>query len=412
VSRLDLTLRNARLADGGGPVDIGVMGTRIAAIEPQLPPASDDHDLGGRLVTAGLIETHIHLDKACILDRCPAGADLGAAIAGVSAAKAGFTEEDVAERASRVLRKAIGWGTTRMRTHVEVDPVIGLRGLEGVIAAASTHDWGVDVEICVFPQEGMTNRPGVEALLIEGLRRGAKLVGGAPYTDANPRGQIDRIFEIARAFDVDIDLHLDFSLDTATLDADYVAQKTEGFGWGGRVAIGHVSKLSALPAAQFELAAKRLAAAGVAVTVLPSTDLFLMGRDRDHMIPRGIAPAHRLVAADVNCSISTNNVLNPFTPYGDCSLIRMANLYANAAQIGDPASLKLCLDMISSRAARLLNHADYGLAPGNPADMVVFDAADPASVIAELAPPLMGFKNGRRSFTREPVRLHDPGAPQ
>jgi cytosine deaminase len=144
--------------------------------------------------------------------------------------------------------------------------------------------------------------------------------------------------------------------------------------------------------------------------VLPSTDLFLMGRDRDHMIPRGIAPAHRLVAAGVNCSISTNNVLNPFTPYGDCSLIRMANLYANAAQIGDPASLSLCLEMISSRAARLLNHADYGLAPGNPADLVVFDAADPASVIAELAPPLMGFKNGRRSFTREPVRLHGPGA--
>jgi cytosine deaminase len=109
VSRLDLTLRNAMLAEGGGPVDIGVMGTRIAAIEPQLPPAVEDHDLAGRLVTAGLIETHIHLDKACILDRCPAGADLGAAIAGVSAAKAGFTEEDVAERASRVLRKAIGW---------------------------------------------------------------------------------------------------------------------------------------------------------------------------------------------------------------------------------------------------------------------------------------------------------------
>lgn len=193
-----------------------------------------------------------------------------------------------------------------------------------------------------------------------------------------------------------------------TADADYVARKTEEFGWGGRVAIGHVSTLSAMPPPDFASAARRLADAGVAVTVLPSTDLFLMGREHDHNIPRGIAPAHRLVAEGVNCSISTNNVLNPFTPYGDASLVRMANLYANAAQLGDPASLALCLDMITSRPARLLNLSDYGLSVGNPADIIVFDAQSPIQLIAEIAAPLMGFKAGRRSFTREPVRLHAP----
>ncbi len=187
------------------------------------------------------------------------------------------------------------------------------------------------------------------------------------------------------------------------------ARPTE-FGWGGRVAIGHVSKLSALPPAEFAATAKRLANAGVAVTVLPSTDLFLMGRDHDHNVPRGVAPVHRLVSQGVNCSISTNNVLNPFTPYGDCSLIRMANLYANAAQLGDPDALRLCLEMVSTRSARLLNRDDYGLAVGNPADIVIFDAPDPAGLVAEIAQPLMGFKSGRRSFTRDPVQLHPPRA--
>ena len=72
--------------------------------------------------------------------------------------------------------------------------------------------------------------------------------------------------------------------------------------------------------ARFAETARRLADAGVAVTVLPSTDLFLMGRGHEHNVPRGVAPAHKLLEHGVTCSLATNNVLNPFTPFGDCSL--------------------------------------------------------------------------------------------
>ena len=121
---------------------------------------------------------------------------------------------------------------------------------------------------------------------------------------------------------------------------------------------------------------RRLADAGVAVTVLPSTDLFLMGRGHEHSIPRGVAPAHRLVAHGVTCSLATNNVLNPFTPFGDCSLIRMANLYANVARLGRPNDITQCLDMITTLPAKLMNLTDYGIEVGNPADVVVLDCHD------------------------------------
>ena len=76
----------------------------------------------------GFVETHIHLDKSCILDRCKSReGTLAEAIAEVAAAKRGFTEDDIYERARRTLEKAILQGTMRMRTHVEVDPRIGLR---------------------------------------------------------------------------------------------------------------------------------------------------------------------------------------------------------------------------------------------------------------------------------------------
>ena len=105
------------------------------------------------------------------------------------------------------------------------------------------------------------------------------------------------------------------------------------------VAVGHGTQLSTAPSPQFETIGRRLADTGVAVTVLPSTDLYLTGRGADHSVLRGVTHAHKLLGHGVNCSLSTNNVLNPFTPYGDASLIRMANLYANVTHVSRPAEL-------------------------------------------------------------------------
>src|SRR6185436_3383321 len=128
---------------------------------------------------------------------------------------------------------------------------------------------------------------------------------------------------------------------------------------------------------------------------LPATDLFLMGRDQTYNVRRGLVDANLFVAQGCNCSISTNNVLNPVTPYGDCSLIRMANLHANVLQIGQPGQLRECFAMLTERSARLLNLRDYGLAVGNPADIAVIDADSPEQAIAEIRQPLTVFKRGR-----------------
>ena len=131
---MDLILRNARLIGAEQETtDIGIVGGKIAAIQPNLAAEGETIDLGGRLVSPGLIETHIHLDKSCILDRCKAEkGDLEEAIGEVAKAKKEFTPEDVYTRAKRTLEKCILNGTTHMRTQLEVDPGIGLRGLEGV----------------------------------------------------------------------------------------------------------------------------------------------------------------------------------------------------------------------------------------------------------------------------------------
>ena len=407
---IDFVIRNARLSNRlDATTDIGFEKGRIAAIEPAFVCDAPAYDAEGCLCCGGLIETHIHLDKSRIVDRCAPETERNAnAVKRVTEAKKSFTVEDVHERARETLENCIKHGATRMRTHVEVDPGIGMRGFDGVQALVEEYKWAIDIGLCVFPQEGLTNNPGTDELLVEGLKRGAKVIGAAPGYDTDHAGQIRRVFELAREYDVEIDMHLDFGNTPDDLDTTLVCDLTGQYRLGGRVAIGHATKLSTLDPAGQEAIARRLGDAGVAVTILPATDLFLMGRDQTYNVRRGLVDANLFVQHGCNCSISTNNILNPFTPYGDCSLIRMANLHANVLQVGRGDQIAECFDMLTTRSARLMNLKDYGIAVGNPADVVVIDAQSPRQAIAELRQPLAAFKRGRRTVTRHRVELHRP----
>lgn len=409
----DFILRNARLGEGDparATVDIAVADGRIAAVAPRISGEGEEIDARGRLVSAGLVESHFHLDKSRILERCPALGDRRATdyMKRVSAVKHTFTVEDVYARARETLEQCLVNGVLHMRTHIEVDPNVGLRGYEAIEQLARDYAWGIDLQLCVFLQEGWTGVPSAEENVVAALKRGAAVLGGAPRYDADGPGQIRRIFALAKEFDVDIDIHLDGGHTTHDMAAYLVCDLTDRMGWGGRVAIGHGNKYSCLPEAELRALGRRLANSGVAVTVLPATDLYTSGRHQEHSVIRGVADANALIAEGANCSLSTNNVLNPFTPFGDCSLVRIANLYANVVQRSTDGELAECFAMVSTRPARILRRQDYGIAVGNPADLVVWNARTPAEVIATVAQPLLGFKRGRRVFTRELPELHRP----
>ena len=407
---IDYVVRNARVTGRlDVTTDIGFEKGRIAAVESNLVCDAPEYDAQGCFCCAGLIETHIHLDKSRIIDRCAgeSGRDHNA-MKRVSDVKKTFSIEDVRKRASETLENCIKHGTTRMRTHVEVDPLVGLRGFEGVQKLVEEYKWAIDIELCVFPQEGLTNNPGTDELMVEGLKRGARVVGAAPNYDTDHAAQTRRVFELAREFDVDIDMHLDSGHSPESLDTILVCELTEKYRWGGRVAIGHATKLSTMEPAKQKVMAKRLADVGVAVTVLPATDLFLMGRERDYNVRRGLVDANLFVEQGCNCSLSSNNILNPFTPFGDGSLLRMANLHANILQVGQPERIAECFEMLTSRSARLMNLTDYGIAVGNPADVAVLDAATPRQAVAELREPIAVFKRGKQTVTRQRTELHRP----
>ena len=108
-------------------------------------------------------------------------------------------------------------------------------------------------------------------------------------------------------------------------------------------------------------------------------------------------------------TLGSNNILNPFTPYGDASLLRIANLYANTAQLARDDDLAAAFDMVTAAPARLLG-SPPAIAIGAPADIVLIDAPDAAMAVRTVAPVLAGYKRGVRTFTRPRPLLHVPPA--
>jgi cytosine deaminase len=406
---LDLIIRNAKLA-GGATVDIGIGDGRIAALEPKLQAEGPEHDAKGKLVSPGLVESHFHLDKAMSVDRVPYEGDRMKRnhMERTSSIKHTFTYEDTYARASATIEQCLLHGVTHMRTQVEVDPNVGLIGFEVVEQLRKDYAWGMDIQPCVFLQEGWTGVAGADDNLVSCVKRGAPVIGGGIRYDKDGPGQIRRVFELARQYDIDLDFHLDGGYEIEDLDYPQVCEITDRIGWQGRVAFGHGSKYSCLPVAQQKAVGKRLAQSGVSLAVLPATDLFNAGRHMEHAVMRGVTDANTLIESGANCTIATNNVLNAFTPYGDCSLTRIANLYANVVQRYGERDLAMCFEMITGRAAKLMRVPDYGIEVGKAADLVVWGEERASDVIAKCALPLAAFKGGRRLFRLELPTLERP----
>lgn len=410
---LDLIIRNARLPAAGPDdpaVDIGVQDGVIVAVAPRLAADGPTEDARGKLVSPGLIESHFHLDKAMIVDRVPYQPNrmIRDHMQRTASIKHTFTLEDIYARSRATLEQCLLHGVTHMRTQIEVDPNVGLLGFEAIEQLRKDYAWAIDIQPCIFLQEGWTGVPGADENLVSCLERSAPVVGGGIRYDKDGPGQIRRVFELAQQYDIDVDFHLDGGYEVNDLDYPQVCEITDRIGWQGRVAFGHGSKFSCMPVKQQAAVGRRLGESGVSLAVLPATDLFNGGRHMEHTVMRGVTDANTLIEHGANCTISTNNVLNPFTPYGDCSLTRIANLYANVVQRYGVRDLGVCFEMITDRAAKMMRLDDYGIMVGKAADLVVWDEMRPCDVIAKCALPLAGFKRGRRIFSREMPVLQRP----
>ncbi|GKV70065.1 N-acyl-D-amino-acid deacylase [Sporosarcina sp. NCCP-2716] len=389
-----LLVKNARISDEGALQDLFIKDGLFEKIGPQLEmdeQADRVIDCRGKVVLPGLIESHIHPDKAFLEDRKPnVSGTLDEAIRNTGELKKAYTYDDVYNRAEKVLNWAISKGTTIMRAHPDVDHIEELLGVEVLLELKEKYRDKIDLQIVVFPQEGILKSEGTLDRLEEGLKMGADVVGGCPYNEKSIEDSyrhLEYVFDLAEKYDVPVDMHVDFADhtdDPRYMLTERICKMTIERGWQGRVALGHVTTLGSMETEEAGQLFDKIAETGITIMPLPATDVYLNGRDDTHNVRRGMAPVKRLLEHGVNVVFASNNIRNAFTPFGNANLLLVGYLLAETQYMGSADEQRKVLDMITVNAAKCLGIEEtYGLEEGKQADLVVLDSEKLSEVIQD-----------------------------
>ncbi len=384
---MDLLIKNASLKNKEKQQDILIDEGEIIKIDDHIVhKAKRTINAEGNLVAPAFIEPHIHLDKIFISDvvRPNESGTLQEAIEIVWEKKKNYSIENIVKRAGQAIKLAVKNGTTRMRTHVDVDTIGGLTPLKGIVEASEKYSDLMDIEIISFPQEGIVQDPGTEELMWEAMENGAEIVGGMPANEETAEDSMKHIeigFEIAREYDADIDMHIDETDDPAYKTLEMLADKTIEYGWEGRVTAGHTCALAAYEDEYAEYVMDKVKEAQINVITNPVTNLMLQGRLDDHPKRRGITRVKELLERKVNMSFGQDCVKDTFYPFGQCDLMEVGLVTAHAAHMSLPEEIEEVFKMPTYNAAKILGIKNYGIKEGSRADIVVFDARSTVDAI-------------------------------
>jgi len=394
---MDIIIKRAQLPGYDTLQDIAIENGLIKDIAPSIEaPAARTIDAGGKVLIPGLVDSHIHLDKAYIMDRLPnKSGTLKEAIQVTAQLKPTFTKEDVVDRATRALQSLVTHGTTHIRTHSEFDPAQGFTGFETVMEMKQQYKDLLDIQVVAFPQEGIFKCPGVEEMMIQAMDMGADVVGGIPYNDTPADEHIDLVFRLANKYGKPIDFHQDFKDDADNITIEYICDKTIAEGMQGQVSVGHLTALAALPPEKLEPIIKKMADAQINVMCLPATDLHLGARNDAFDVRRTVTPVRKLRDGGVNVVFATNNIRNAFTPYGTGDLMHIALMGIPVCHLGGADDLPSVLPMLTTNAAKAIGLTDYGLEVGKKADMVLLDSTSVATCVIDVPERLFVIKNGK-----------------
>lgn len=359
-------MRLERIGLNGATVALTIAGGRIAAVEPMAGPAEWQ-------ALPLPVDPHVHLDKTFLWPRVrPAAPGLFPAIEATLADRAGWTAEDLRARAGRGVAEAAAYGLRAQRTHIDwMEPAAPLA-------------WSVLDEVAADAPIGVQRAPLAPVDLLgdadlgppiaaQVARTGDGVLGAFLYRHADHAAKLARIFRLAADHGLRLDFHVDEGLEAEADGLDEIVRLTAAHGMGGRVLCGHACSLSIRPAADVARVLAAAGEAGVALCVLPATNLWLQdGAPGRTPRLRGLAPLHEARAAGVPVLFGADNVGDPFYPFGSYDAVETLRLACTAAHL-DPAAW---LDTITSAPARALGLDPAPLHPGAGADLILIRGAD------------------------------------
>jgi cytosine deaminase len=368
----ELTLSAIALPDRSGVWRLTLRDEWVAAIRPD-----EQGEEAHWLALPGLVNLHAHADRAYTVQsfRPRSFAD---ALASAAVARAAFTAADVAARATRLFERSLAHGVTRIRTHTDVDPIVELRSMEGILAAKQKMAGRLDVDVIAFAtsKNDLADARALERL-DHAIAMGADFIGASLNASADPPRALGALLDLVERTGLPVDLHLDEHLEPDRMLSELVVDAViERGGLQGRVTLSHVCALATLDAADAGKLIDKFARAGVTVVALPTANLFLQDRG---------TRVRELVAAGVPVRCGTDNVRDWFFPFGDGDMLESALFAAVAAHLDGAAAL-----------VGAICDGRHMIAEGDVADLVLLPASSLDDALARRPAERRVFKAGRQ----------------
>lgn len=380
-----LLLRDCRPM-GGPAADILVEGGRIAAIGAGLsaPPGAAVEDGRGMLALPAFVEGHTHLDKTLwgmgwwrnevgprLIDRIE-----------TERAQRRILGLDPARQGERLAREFLARGTTRIRSHADVDTEIGTAHSDALVALRERMRGTVDIQVVAFPQSGLLVRPGTLDLMEAALRNGADIVGGLDPSgiDRDPKGHLDAVFGLSDRHGKPLDIHLHEPGELGAFAIELTIERTKALGMQGRVVVSHAFCLGevARAAALYEA----LAEAGIALaTTAPPS--------------RPVPSVKAARAAGVAIFAGNDGIRDTWTPYGMPDMLQRAMIVGLKNDFRRDEEVAVAFGMVSEHAAEACGFEPCALEAGNRADLVLVEAESLAEAVVAQPPRRLVVSHGR-----------------
>jgi cytosine/adenosine deaminase-related metal-dependent hydrolase len=375
---------------GSSTVDLLLVDGYIAQIAPTIDVDGASTCLDGQhqLLLPGLVNAHAHIDKNLLghpwhKNQTPEPRRIRDYVDNERRLR---RELGLSTRtqSAREVRAALAAGVTHIRTHVDVDTDAGLAHIEGVLATRDEYKDAMTMQVVAFPQSGMLVRPGTVELLEEAIKLGAECIGGLdPSTvDRDPVRHLDIVFGIADRYGVEVDIHLHEPGTLGAFAVELIAERTRALGLQGRVTISHVFCLGMID----DTYLNRL------------IELLLENRINIMSLGSGVSafpPLQRLQAAGVTLCTGSDGVRDTWGPYNSFDMLDRVKFLGYRCGFRKDEEVEFLLSIATHGGAKVMGAADYGLAVGCRADLVVVPSDTPTQAVMELPPRTYVFKAGR-----------------
>jgi cytosine deaminase len=256
--------------------------------------------------------------------------------------------------------------------------------------------------------------PSAEANLLKALDMGVDIVGGIPHferTMEEGAESVRRLCAIAAERGLPVDMHCDETDDPMSRHVEKLAR--EALRHGLQANGSHLTSMHSMDNYYVSKLIPLMAEAGLSVVANPLINILIQGRHDAYPKRRGMTRVKELREAGLTVAFGSDCVMDPWYPLGNADMFEVAAMGLHVGHMVSQADLRWGLEAVTTAGAAVMGLEGYGLAPGDKADCVLLQAADPIAALRSKAPRLAVVKGGKVIAESAPraTALNLPGRP-